>query len=658
VTARGRRAPGAAVRTWWSILAMAVVASIALLSFGDASAQEDSGADTTRTISVGRVDATGDTVVVDGWLTGAQPDQIEVEVGGETVAPSSAQLSSAAGRTNDVVAVIDNAAGLGNAVVQLAKRGLEPLMPGAGATDTLGIISTGGVASIDVGQTSSATQVRAALDGIRPTGVAVVWDGLAKAAKLLEDRGPTSNGTVVLFTASPSSFVGGGPSAAESALHKAGVDLQVVAMPLGADLGAVQAIVSDVSGSMQVVDSDEQLAGAYEGVADRLAGRFLLEFPQADGDAAVETLTLTVDDVATTVGYVPGAVRIGAEALAPVAATGGGLLSILSNPAMKWIIVLLGVAAAVMLVWAVISIVLPDNDNLVQRLEVYEDPYGDRTEDDFAVADESHATVPIIKRAVDFTGDIADRRGVTDQLEARLERANLPLRAAEAIFFLIVICAILTLLAFVITRNPLVAIGAAVLTVVIPQALLNIRIRRRQKAFVAQLPDMLVLLAGTLRAGYSISQGFESVSTEIAEPMGRELRRVVTESRLGRSLEEALEAVAERMDSDDFSWAVMAIKIQREVGGNLAELLLTVANTMTERERLRRDVSTLTAEGRMSAIIIGLLPPGLAVVMWIMNPSYISELFQPGLGYALLATAVVMMGIGFAWMKKTITIEV
>ena len=91
--------------------------------------------------------------------------------------------------------------------------------------------------------------------------------------------------------------------------------------------------------------------------------------------------------------------------------------------------------------------------------------------------------------------------------------------------------------------------------------------------------------------------------------MGQELRRVVTEARLGRPLEEALDGVAERMDSPDFSWTVMAIRIQREVGGNLSELLLTVADTMTQRERLRRDVAALTAEGRISAIVLG-LPAG------------------------------------------------
>ena len=140
--------------------------------------------------------------------------------------------------------------------------------------------------------------------------------------------------------------------------------------------------------------------------------------------------------------------------------------------------------------------------------------------------------------------------------------------------------------------------------------------------------------------------------------MGKELRRVVTEHRLGRTLEDALDATADRMGSDDFAWTVMAIKIQREVGGNLAELLMTVSNTMTQRERLRRDVNSLTAEGRVSAFILGILPPGLAAVMFVMNRDYISQLFDDTLGYVFIGLALVAMAIGFAWMKKIITIEV
>jgi len=140
--------------------------------------------------------------------------------------------------------------------------------------------------------------------------------------------------------------------------------------------------------------------------------------------------------------------------------------------------------------------------------------------------------------------------------------------------------------------------------------------------------------------------------------MGLELRRVVTEARLGRPLEEALEASADRMGSPDFAWAVMAIRIQREVGGNLSELLMTVADTMVQRERLRRDVASLTAEGRMSAIVLGCLPAGLGVIMYILNPKYVGVLFTDPVGIGMLVTAIVSMIIGFLWMRKIINIEI
>ena len=182
--------------------------------------------------------------------------------------------------------------------------------------------------------------------------------------------------------------------------------------------------------------------------------------------------------------------------------------------------------------------------------------------------------------------------------------------------------------------------------------------KRRKKKFVRVLPDMLQLMSGTLRAGYSIGQAIEAVSQEVSEPMGLELRRVITEARLGRPLEEALDGVAERMASPDFAWAVMAIRIQREVGGNLSELLLTVAETMVQRERLRREVKSLTAEGRISAIVLGLLPPALAVVMYVINPGYMSPLFHDFAGQVALGLAIVMMIVGFLWMRQVVQIDV
>ncbi len=643
------------LRVWWSLTALALVLGVGSFAIGDVAAQKPESSSKDASIVVDSVDATGDRVVLDGSLIGASPDSIELSSDGERVVPDKIEAASDGALRNEVVAVIDNADSLGNATVQLAKQALDPLMPGAGASSTLGVVATGGGASVEVGPTGSPSQVVTGLEGVSPVGISSTWDGLTRASELLQDRDPGSVGTIVLFSASPETIDPTAASRASSAMRAAGVRLEVVAMPLGTDVATLQEMVGDLGGSMSTVSTDEELAGAFNDVAASLAGGFRISFPPLGDADSLVPLTLEVGDLSQEIAYAPDSIRVGSVELAPVA--GGGGRGVLASPIMKWLILFLGVTAAIMLVWAVVSILMPDENNLNSRLEAYDESYGAEPVDPRDAPAET-MSMPIIKRAVEFTGEMAERRGVLDKVEVMLERANMPLRAPEAMFFTAALAALLVVLTFFVTGNILVAAVVAIVAAFLPSAVLNFRIRKRQKAFLRQLPDMLTMLAGTLRAGYSIGQGFESVSTEVHDPMGRELRRVVSETRLGRSLEESLEAVADRMDSDDFSWAVMAIRIQREVGGNLAELLLTVADTMTQRERLRREVSTLTAEGRMSAIIIGLLPPVLAGVMFVLNPEYIKELFSPGLGYALLAGAVVMMGIGFAWMKKTITIEV
>ena len=140
--------------------------------------------------------------------------------------------------------------------------------------------------------------------------------------------------------------------------------------------------------------------------------------------------------------------------------------------------------------------------------------------------------------------------------------------------------------------------------------------------------------------------------------MGLELRRVITESRLGRPLEESLEASADRMDSPDFAWAVMAIRIQREVGGNLSEILSTVAATLRERERLRRQVQVLSAEGRLSAWILGGLPPAFALYLSVAQPSYLRPLYTELLGLVMIAGMAIVMTVGILWLRKVVKVEV
>jgi tight adherence protein B len=650
---RSRRVP-AGLRTAVALVAAATVLVVGILPASAGESAADSGAGGGRSLTVDAVDATGSTVTVQGVLQGAAPSTITVSSDGTKLSPRSAELLDPRGARTQTVLVVDNSASLGNAVVQLAKNGMEPFLPGAGTTAQTAVVSTGGGATIGNGMTASSAEVADALEQVQPFGTSALWDSLVRAADLFSGAKETGLRQVVVFAAGADTASKATPSVAVAALRSAGAQVRIVALPGGVDLGALQGIVASLGGSLSVGQKSDQLVEGEKAVATAMQDRFVLTLPASGSAGTIVPLSLQSGDAGTEVAYEPGTSTAGSDALAPAAPSGGLAAKLASLPGIKLFVVLLGAAAVGLLVWAVLSVVVPDPDTLGNRLGAYEQPVAVDDED----RDKSVASTALLKRAVEVTGEVAEKRGILESTELKLEHAGIPLRAAEALFLQVAVIFLAFMLVLVSTKNLLMAVLAAAVAFMVPNAVVARKVRKRQKAFQAQLPDMLSLLAGTLRAGYSIAQGFEAVSREIDDPMGRELRRVVTESRLGRPLEEALESVAERMDSEDFAWAVMAIRIQREVGGNLAELLMTVSETMTQRERLRRDVLSLTAEGRMSAMVLGFLPPGLGMVMWVMNPDYIARLFTPGLGYALLGMAVVAMLIGFAWMKKIITVEV
>ncbi len=191
-----------------------------------------------------------------------------------------------------------------------------------------------------------------------------------------------------------------------------------------------------------------------------------------------------------------------------------------------------------------------------------------------------------------------------------------------------------------------------------PWVYLGMRGSRRQRAFSASLPDTLQLMSGSLAAGLSLAQSVDTIVREGVEPIGSEFKRVMVETRLGVPLEDALEGVAERFESKDFAWAVMAVRIQRQVGGNLAELLDNVAATMREREYMRRQVAALAAEGKLSAWVLGGLPPVFLLYLVVANRDYVMPLFTEPLGWLMLTGAGTLLALGVFWMSRLIKVEV
>ena len=187
--------------------------------------------------------------------------------------------------------------------------------------------------------------------------------------------------------------------------------------------------------------------------------------------------------------------------------------------------------------------------------------------------------------------------------------------------------------------------------------LLKFRAGRRQAAFADQLDDSLQLMAGSLRAGHSLLRAVDSVSQEAAAPTSEEFSRIVNETRVGRDLNDALDEVAARMGSDDFVWVAQAIAIHREVGGNLAEVLDAVGHTIRERNAIRRQVKALSAEGKLSAIVLMALPFGVTGFISMTNPAYIGRFTESLMGYAMLGAALLMLVVGGLWLKKTVAIK-
>lgn len=324
-------------------------------------------------------------------------------------------------------------------------------------------------------------------------------------------------------------------------------------------------------------------------------------------------------------------------------------------------IVFAGLLAAAVLAFALALLFMspPKRGNIEERLsELVRDPSHEVEEfNPHQRPDQVFAETAVLKRMVGLTGRLADRAGLLSRTEDALEQADLPLRPPEALFFYfagVFVVALLGLMVFPLGLALILAVAAAI----VPVALLHRRGKKRLRVFQVQLPDTLNLLSGSMRAGFSFAQGLESVANEATEPTRRELQRVFTESRLGRPIEDALEDSANRMTSVDLMWAVMAIRIQREVGGNLAELLDTVSDTMTQRERIRHEIKALTAEGRFSGLILGIFPIAFAGVLYLVQPDYISELFHNSVGIMAMIASGVMTFFGFLWLRKILAIEV
>jgi len=250
-------------------------------------------------------------------------------------------------------------------------------------------------------------------------------------------------------------------------------------------------------------------------------------------------------------------------------------------------------------------------------------------------------------------------RKVSENLSTQLARADLKLTVGEFLVLQVIAALGIGAIGYLLSGTIVLGILAAVLGWFAPRWFVSYRQGKRLNAFNDQLGDALNLMVNGLRSGYSVMQAMEAVSREMPPPIAAEFSRIVQEVQIGLPLDQAMANMLRRIKSDDLDLVVTAINVQREVGGNLAEILDVISFTIRERVRIKGEIRTLTAQGRYSGYVISLLPIGLALVLFCVNKPYVSRLFTSGwCGWAMVVCGLLMIGTGFIAIQKIVAIEV
>ena len=326
------------------------------------------------------------------------------------------------------------------------------------------------------------------------------------------------------------------------------------------------------------------------------------------------------------------------------------------------LIIYIGIGIALLLMFGAGLALLGGDREVEERLEQFVGPY----EPELVSVEGVEEEPPDLAERLD---NILQQRPFFEPIRQRIAMADVKLRVSEYITLQLLAAFGLAAVAYYIfDLSVLIVIVLFLVGLRLPRIYVSFMARRRMKAFNDQLGDCLNLWVNALRSGYSPLQGMEAIATELPPPISSEFERVVQEIRLGLSLEQALNNMLRRVPSEDLDLVITAINIQREVGGNLAEILDIISHTIRERVRIKGEIQTLTAQGRLTGWVVSLLPIGLALVLYSINPAYGAELFVrespfiiPGVlpcGWVVVALGVLMMGVGILAVTKIVDIEV
>ncbi|GHJ59880.1 hypothetical protein NOK12_23980 [Nocardioides sp. OK12] len=569
----------------------------------------------------------------------AAPDlvrRLEVRVDGNPVDAVVEPLDAGTVQRTTVLA-LDVSRSMRGGPAEAARTAARAFLEAVPADVRVGLVTFGGQVSEPVAPTTDRDRVAEALEALVLQRGTRLHDGLVRAARA---TGPEGARSVLLLSDGRDYGSRRDLARAVAALTRTGASIDAVALEQSPrDRELLGELVGGSGGTVVDAADEGGLAAVFAAEADALDRQVLLSFVRPAG--AADEITLTVLDSADSRLLDSALVSLGSVAAPPAA--------VVPDTATVGRAALVGGLAALGLGLLVVTAIALGASRGPTRAQSQLAAY-------LGTTAPSGGGRGLRSSAVGLTGRLV-RPDLEQRVGRRLAGAGLELTVAEWLLLrggLVLAPAALGMA----LGGPVLLVLGLLAGAVLPELWLRRKHAKRLEAFGAQLGETLSLMAGGLSAGLSVAQSIDTVVREGQEPMAGELRRALSEHRLGVGVEEALDSVAERMGSDDFAWVVMAIRIQREVGGNLAELLTTVSETLREREFLRRQVRTLSSEGRLSAWILGCLPVGMFVFLLLTRGDFVRPLYTTGVGLVLLAIACLLLALGSFTMSRMVKVEV
>ena len=580
---------------------------------------------------------------------GLETSDLSVQEDGRSIQNANVVPLNETDQIVDVVLVIDSSGSMEGEPMAAALSAASSFVKEVPDNVRVGVVSFADSARRVSGFNATPDQTVAAINSLVASGETALFDGVRTASKMFE--GDAQRNIVLLSdggdTASKSSLKAAGDSAqrAKSAIFSVGLKTTET------DIDALKTLSSSTGGRYQPAGTAD-LSNVYGAIATELASQFSITFKSHAGsgdDIPIRVIAPSGTDDVTVLAPKGVAAAVG-NPEAPEA--------VVADPLPGWFLPLVLVLCFAAVFW--FSLVFVGTRARTQResrvRRALNDPDG--MAETMAEGGESSSASWLPDVFVTAGDRVAGKAGFRESLGKRLERGSVPLRPDEFVGLSLVAGIVGYVLGIVFLSSLFFGIAFAAVGLIAPTIWLDGVTKRRLSKINDQIPDILSVLAGSLRAGHSFLQALDMVASEVDEPGASEFQRVVAEIRLGRTVTESLDAMAERINSEAFSWAIMAVNIQREVGGNLAELLDTVAATLRTREALKRQVKTLSAEGRISMYILAALPVVIAGYMAIANPDYLKLLYSTEMGRIMLASGGSLLVAGFLWMRKVVSIDV